>query len=325
MSLSRISCVCCFTLSCLAGIGTADTITLESKTYTDIKIHESESRYYFRLPDSSEAVSVSKQDIDPADVQIERWQDAEEADASQPAQSNAQLDSKQVLKALEELEAIPKAPAVSSAAPAQPEPANPAFMTFADDKVGISCEYPEHWGVLNLLEITGMVPMVAFTSNAAALEKLQNLDISALSNPAALADMQDTSGAGFTVINMPPLGMQPIDFFNMPGVIEGQKNALVGGAVVQMPAPVTIKGNPGATMIVRGNAPDGVSITVGTTALSSGENMALLITSYPSDREAEFAATFKKMMDSVIITKFEFQLPDNIGELMNQVGGTQGM
>jgi hypothetical protein len=51
----------------LAPLGGADTIVYDGQTYTDVSIHESGSRYYFRLPDGT-AVSVSKSDIGPGQI-----------------------------------------------------------------------------------------------------------------------------------------------------------------------------------------------------------------------------------------------------------------
>lgn len=45
----------------------ADSIIIKGKTYTGVKIYQSDTRYYFRLPDGS-AVSAAKADIQPCDI-----------------------------------------------------------------------------------------------------------------------------------------------------------------------------------------------------------------------------------------------------------------
>lgn len=53
----------------LAGTGGADSIVVGGKTYTDVKIVESSTRYYFRLPDGS-SVSAAKEDIAPDQIRF---------------------------------------------------------------------------------------------------------------------------------------------------------------------------------------------------------------------------------------------------------------
>ncbi len=62
--------LCLLLVAVLCSAAWSDTITIGSTTYTDVKIHESDTRYYVTLPDGK-AMSVSKADVKPEDVKIE--------------------------------------------------------------------------------------------------------------------------------------------------------------------------------------------------------------------------------------------------------------
>lgn len=67
----RIFCAALIVLTILlAGLNArADSIVIDGKVYTNVRIHETSTRYYVRLPDGS-AISVDKSKVQPGDIVI---------------------------------------------------------------------------------------------------------------------------------------------------------------------------------------------------------------------------------------------------------------
>jgi len=55
---------------CVAGVGFADSITIDGVAYEDVYVRESASSYYVQIPSDGRAITVAKDKVDPEDVSI---------------------------------------------------------------------------------------------------------------------------------------------------------------------------------------------------------------------------------------------------------------
>ena len=302
----------------LVGVSSvwADSIRVAGALYENVKVVESPTRYYFKTPDEGKVISIAKDQVKPEDLQF----DAESlelralrAAAQEAEQSKAPRRKSLVMPEVEPV-ALPTIPDIPSFATA----AIPKGFTHYEDAAGsIAVDYPQNWFAMDLskameaaggaqgLPLAGMMKGVAIASRKEALDMAGAMDFD-LANLASLGDKIDTESASVAIVRMNMQGMNtqgmgfsPMQMLNTPGFAEGIKMIFPNAEIVQSPAPTTIGGRSGVSLIIRIQNSKGVSLTMGVILAADASGMVTVSTQYPSAREAEFKPPLTTVINSV--------------------------
>lgn len=98
-----------------------------------------------------------------------------------------------------------------------------------------------------------------------------------------------------------------MDNFVYAGTAKMYCDHFYGGEVVQKPRPILVNGKNAAILTVRGENAAGVSLTLAAVFLAEGDNQAMIMAHYPTEREAEFAPALKAILNSVRLSERQLE------------------
>ena len=176
------------------------------------------------------------------------------------------------------------------------------FVHFDNEDAGVSLDYPKDW-FAKASSPLGMVTGVAVSSREPSDEK-KSFRFSTSANPGSQSAMFDSEGANFGITNMGPhRDMLPMDVFGYPGASKMYSEYFYEGEVLQEPTSILVNGKNAAILAVRGENEAGVSLTLTLISLIDGDNQAMIMAHFPTEREAELAPALKAILNSVSLSE----------------------
>ncbi|MCB9419066.1 MAG: hypothetical protein H6667_04645 [Ardenticatenaceae bacterium] len=152
-----------------------------------------------------------------------------------------------------------------------------AYTRFESAESGFAINYPEDWFTDG---------MAGFTTFASAEELMDSPD-------------PGEEGGVALVISGPAADFEGTDAVAMLQQMSDEMDPVEDMEITDGPTAVTINGNDGATMYIKGTTDNGTPLSVFMTLVTNGDYVVIMVAATPQETEADFKPIFEDMANSI--------------------------